>query len=376
MARADSDSGLHKSAVAWSDPGWLDEVAAWIGSRVELAGPIERKKKRKWSVVLRAPTVEGDLWLKEVGPMLAFEPALTAALASHAPRFVPDVVAAEGSRLLMRDAGEQLIGRDRAVDATSPLWEEIAARYAEFQLQLVPVAGELPAPDRRSETLIRDLGPRVEPLVSALGTAIPMTIVHLDVSHKNVRFRAGSPVLLDWAAGVVAHPFFGLGKTVRTLVHFGAAPAGPEVLASRMRISSRGPCSPRRESCAGSSPLRTRCGSSAARPRRRQSSRRRRPRLVSGTSRKSRAGCSASRHAASPPTHRATVDSKAPGIARLAGRGAAPGPNSRDVAATARAVSLGVPARKGVSITEQQPAKGLYYKESSSGRSFQSGAKR
>jgi hypothetical protein len=230
VARADSDSGLRKSAVAWSDPGWLDEVAAWIGSRVELAGPIERKKKRKWSVVLRAPTVEGDLWLKEVGPVLAFEPALTAALARHAPRFVPDVVAAEGSRLLMRDAGEQLIGRGRAVDATSPLWEEIAAWYAEFQLQLVPVAGELPAPDRRSGTLIRDLGPRVEPLVAALGDAIPMTIVHLDVSHKNVRFRAGAPVLLDWAAGVVAHPFFGLGRIRRSLVHFGAAPAGPEVL--------------------------------------------------------------------------------------------------------------------------------------------------
>jgi SAM-dependent methyltransferase len=36
------------------------------------------------------------------------------------------------------------------------------------------------------------------------------------------------------------------------------------------------------------------------------------------------------------------------------------------------AASLRVPARKGVSITEQEPAKGLYYKESCSGRSFQS----
>jgi hypothetical protein len=230
VARADSDSGFRKSAVPWSDSGWLEEVTAWIGSRVELAGPIERKKKRKWSVVLRAPTVEGDLWLKEVGPMLAFEPALTAVLARHAPRYLPDVVAAEGSRLLMRDAGEQLIGRGRPADATSPLWVEIAARYAEFQLQLVPVAAELPAPDRRSETLIRSFGPRVEPLVAALGDAIPMTIVHLDISHKNIRFRAGAPVFLDWAASVVAHPFFGLGKTVRTLVHFGAAPGGPEVL--------------------------------------------------------------------------------------------------------------------------------------------------
>jgi hypothetical protein len=227
---ANDDSGFQRPAIPWREPGWLDDVTAWIGSHLELAGPIERKKTRKWSVVLRVPTVDGDHWFKEVGPMLAFEPALTAALARHAPRYLPDVLAAEGSRLLMRDAGEQLIKRGGAADARSPLWEEIVARHAELQIELVPVAAKLPAPDRRSETLIRHFGVRVEPLVAALGDAIPMTIVHLDVSHKNVRFRAGAPVLLDWAAGVVAHPFFGLGRIRRSLVHFGAAPAGPEVL--------------------------------------------------------------------------------------------------------------------------------------------------
>jgi hypothetical protein len=218
-------------ALPWDEPGWFDDVTAWISTHVEHAGSIKRKHARAWSLIARVPTAAGvNPWFKEVGPPLAHEPPLTEALARHVPSYVPGVIAAEGSRLLTHHVGKRLDRVIGAAGAAAPVWERVVARYAELQIELIPLAAELPAPDGRPETIVQRFGERVAPVVAALGDAIPLTLVHLSVSHKNVCMRNGSPVFIDWAAGAIAHPFCGLAKTLRLLVrHFGAEPGGREL---------------------------------------------------------------------------------------------------------------------------------------------------
>ena len=83
---------------------WLDEVG------IVVTAPLETIHQRPWSTVLRVPTAEGDLYLKQEAPVQAFEVALTVALASRWPDRVPEVVAADVERawLLLRDGGTRI----------------------------------------------------------------------------------------------------------------------------------------------------------------------------------------------------------------------------------------------------------------------------
>jgi hypothetical protein len=53
------------SALAWDEPGWLDEAAAWIDVRVERTGDVELMLARPWSAIVRVPTAAGNVWFKE-----------------------------------------------------------------------------------------------------------------------------------------------------------------------------------------------------------------------------------------------------------------------------------------------------------------------
>jgi hypothetical protein len=234
-AAIDSGSLQDRLLPPWDQPGWLDDVTAWIGKHIELTGPVVRHPRNKpWSVVARAPTGRGDLWFKELGPALAFEPALTQELARHFPRYLPEVLAAEGSRLLTLHAGRR-VSKLRPDDLSSMtrVWESVAARFAELQTEFVRL-GELPAPDFGPETLRRRFGKRVNHLVEELGDAVPLSLVHLGVHRNNVCFRDGNWVFLDRAEAATGHPFCGLGKALRNFVRrLGAQPGGPEVLRVR-----------------------------------------------------------------------------------------------------------------------------------------------
>jgi hypothetical protein len=111
-------------------------------------------------------------------------------------------------------------------------WASIMTGYAELQMQLSSVAG-LPAPDSRPQTLARRFGAVAEPLVATLGDAIPQSLVHLDVTPKNVCTREGNAVFIDWGEAAIAHPFCGLVKPLRALVQLGATPGGGEILRVR-----------------------------------------------------------------------------------------------------------------------------------------------
>jgi hypothetical protein len=163
---------------------------------------------------VRVPTGDGDVWFKESAPSLAFEPALTAELGSRRPDCIPELVHAEGRRMLTRDAGSQLRALLEAGEP-APSWEEIVTLYAELQLELVPDAPSLAAPDSRPETIATKYG--AEDLLEQLGEVVPLSLVHEEVHDGNVFVRQGRPVFIDWAEASVGHPFCGLVNTLRAI---------------------------------------------------------------------------------------------------------------------------------------------------------------
>jgi hypothetical protein len=221
------------AGAAWDEPGWLDDVTAWMRAHSDSAGGVQvlRRHSKPWSVVARTQSTDGDLWLKETIAEHAWELDLTAALARLAPDCIPQVHATEGSRMLMADAGPRL----EALDSPGgQAWEHIASRYAQLQVELVPVVADLPAPDLRPETLARRFGRVAEALGAAVGDLIPRSLIHLDVDNRNIHVRNGNPVFLDWGSTGIGHPFCGLAKTLNVLVYrLGAVPGGRDVLRVR-----------------------------------------------------------------------------------------------------------------------------------------------
>ncbi len=223
--------------------GILDDRAvaeAWIRSQVEPSGPIELAHLAPWSTVLRVPVAGDVVWFKACGPVQAFEPRLTAALARRSPACVTEVLACDESRawMLMRDAGSPL------GDVGNPpeSWLELLPRYAELQrLEADHAAGHVEGgvPDLRlaalperyaafvgeplpigpeQTTRLRDFAPRLAVLCDELAAAgIPESIQHDDLHMANVYARDGHLRVLDWGDSSVAHPFFSPIVTFRFL---------------------------------------------------------------------------------------------------------------------------------------------------------------
>ena len=209
-----------------------DDAVEWIESHVGPTAPLRWRKPKPWSLVACAETPDGVFWFKEVDYAADSEPALTAALAQRASHVLPEVVAAEGTRLLTRHAGPH-VGQFIRQSGKTPtsVWADTVASYAELQIELVPIARRLSAFDARPDRLARTFGDVVAPVVTALGDAIPFSLVHLDLFKKNVCVGGDGIVLLDWAVPAYGHPFCGLHVILRGLVRdFGASPGGREVL--------------------------------------------------------------------------------------------------------------------------------------------------
>jgi hypothetical protein len=207
----------------WDEPDWAQQTAAWLGEHLTDPGPIKINRTRSWSLIGTTTSSDDRYWLKQVARPIGHEPALTFALERLIPRYLPEVVAAGGDRLLTRHVPRRL--DLEAKGGLGPLWERVVGRYAELQIELAPFAADLPAPDGSPEAIVRRFGQRAEPIVAALGDSVPLTVVHLSVTGKNVCIRDSEPVFIDWAAGAFGHPFCGLAKTIRVFVrHHGVRP--------------------------------------------------------------------------------------------------------------------------------------------------------
>jgi aminoglycoside/choline kinase family phosphotransferase len=192
---------------------------------------------RPWSRVLRVPTADEDLYLKQCEPVQAFEVPLTVALAARWPDRVPEVVAADPERawLLLRDGGTRLresgdvAALVRAFELYGELQREEAGRVDELlALGLpdvrLPVVAAAYEPffendhglERDEVARLRALAPRFHELCAELEAfGLPDSIQHDDLHDGNVFVRDGRVAIYDWGDSSVAHPLWSLVKPLR-----------------------------------------------------------------------------------------------------------------------------------------------------------------
>jgi hypothetical protein len=208
-----------------------DDVGEWLATHgVEPSADVETIHERPWSTVLRVPTADGDLYLKQEQPLQAFEVALTVALAQRWPDRVPEVVAADVERawLLTRDGGTRI-----ADSGDFGKFPHALGLYGELQVGEVPRVDELLAfglPDVRMPVLAaayepffeRDHGldadevarllaltPRFQELCRELDSfGLPASIQHDDLHQWNVFVRGERVAIYDWGDSSVAFPLW------------------------------------------------------------------------------------------------------------------------------------------------------------------------
>ncbi|HET7568527.1 MAG TPA: hypothetical protein VFJ91_11075 [Gaiellaceae bacterium] len=209
-------------------PQSFDPAAeAWLAGLVAPAGPPVLESAMPWASVWRIPLAGGGAaWFKSCAPAQAFEPRLTAALASRRPDVLPEVLGWDEGRswLLLADAGTPL-----GIGGGPAPWPPVLAAYAELQRgETAHAAAHLAAgvPDRglarfpelheRLLAAIPGLVPRedVPALAVELAAAgIAETIQHDDLHGNNVYGRR----ILDWGDSCVSHPFLTFFVTVAHL---------------------------------------------------------------------------------------------------------------------------------------------------------------
>lgn len=224
----------------WAHPGWFARASAWMIARLDALGigilaPPRLEYTWGISMVLRAPTSAGDVYLKATSPVFAREAVLTARLAEATPELVTPVLAIEPDEgwLLMSDLGGEPLG-----DLPDDRWEPGLEVYGQIQrawsgrtLELATAGAETRAladlaeasrtladhepladefsPDERAAWIaaIPDLIRACERL-DALGPA--PTISHGDLHPWNVASTPAGPRIFDWSDAAIAHPFLDL----------------------------------------------------------------------------------------------------------------------------------------------------------------------
>jgi hypothetical protein len=229
--------------------GRVDTTAAleWIRSAVPEAGEMVLDRERPWAAIYRIPTPDGQLWFKACSETQAFEPRLTAELASRWPDRLVRVLSHDPERrwLLTADAGDD-VGQ-----AGNPpeLWLRILPRYAELQIgevQRVEEHLQAGVPDMRLETLpgrfaalverdlpfepdevarLRQFEPRFAELCAQLTAEHPVYSIQHDDLHMRSLFQDGETLrILDWGDSSIAHPFGSLVVTFRFLEELNGLP--------------------------------------------------------------------------------------------------------------------------------------------------------
>jgi hypothetical protein len=208
-----------------------EDVESWLAAQgVEASGPVETIHERPWSTVLRVPTADGDLYLKQEQPLQAYEIPLTVALASRWPDRVPEVVAAdiERSWLLLRDGGIRVAdsGNFELFPRALTLYGELQVGEVEHVDELLgfglrdlrlPVVVELYEPffdrDQGLEpgevARLLALAPRFRELCAELEELrLPASVQHDDLHEWNVFERDGRVAIYDWGDSSVGFPLW------------------------------------------------------------------------------------------------------------------------------------------------------------------------
>ena len=235
----------------WWNPAQKNAARNWLEKSlaeraISLKGELLDVQIRPWSVVLKAPSIDGDVYFKASSPSLAHEAPLTDWLADRHPELVPEVLAAEPEQgwLILRDGGVRL--RDSLDRGTLlSVWNDLLPTYARLQESCMRETPELLAmgvPDRRLATLpghvarwradlearsdqegwlsqeelgrLTGLQPELIAVCEELESLGPAhTINHGDLHDGNVLWLNRRFRIFDWGDSSLTHPFFSLRTT-------------------------------------------------------------------------------------------------------------------------------------------------------------------
>lgn len=224
----------------WAHPGWFARASRWMVEQMDALGSPALEPPRQvysWgiSMVLRAPTADGPMFLKCGARVFAREAAHTALLAAATPDLVTRVAAIEPGEgwLLMYDHGPRTVGDDpppswatgldvyaRIQRVWQPRTDELARHGVEAR-SLRDLAGRLPALAETgllaSELTATDLAawraamPRFIAACERLDAIGPApTVSHGDLHPWNVAATPSGPRVFDWSDTAISHPFLDL----------------------------------------------------------------------------------------------------------------------------------------------------------------------
>lgn len=241
--RADGWSPLRPQ---WSHPGWFAAASTWMVDRMAADGRPALGVPtfhQLWglSVVLVAPSSDGDIYFKCSADVFRHEALATQSLAAQTPECVPEVVAVDATRgwMLMRDFDAADLG-----DQDESMWHEGLVAHARIQQAWLGRTDELVALGLPVRSL-EDLAARVEAMADDaallermpedvrerwLATAPALaracrrldeigpgpTLVHGDLHPWNVAYSPSATRVFDWTDAAVSHPFVDLATYVFT----------------------------------------------------------------------------------------------------------------------------------------------------------------
>jgi hypothetical protein len=228
----------------WTQPGWFGRASAWMTDRMAVLGRPATSPPRVvylWgiSIVLRAESAAGPMYLKASAPIFRHEAAVTAALAEVTPDLVTRVAAVEPDEgwLLMDDHGQAHLG-----DGPQERWGTGVEAHATIQQAWTARTGELASAGAavRPITELAEALPRFatrDALATQFSAADrrawdaavpgfvaacrrldqlgpPPTLVHGDFHPWNVADEPAGPRVFDWTDAAISHPFTDLAVYV------------------------------------------------------------------------------------------------------------------------------------------------------------------
>ncbi|MBA4383192.1 MAG: hypothetical protein C0410_00500 [Anaerolinea sp.] len=244
--------------LPWEESAWLDDITSWLkvtlsSHNIKQNGEPQQIHSAPWSVVYEVSTNKGAHFFKALCPVLKHEALLAKQLSLWHPNLVQPVLEVEPERgwLLMPDGGTTL----RQVLEKTPsvnYWKKILPQYAKLQQALIPHQQDLLAlgvRDRRLKILpdlVKNLVsnreslcigqsdglsnseydlfmgvmPKILKLCETLAQyAIPETLQHDDFHDGNIFVVQNEFRFFDWAESFIAHPFFSMVVTLRSIAY-------------------------------------------------------------------------------------------------------------------------------------------------------------
>jgi hypothetical protein len=248
LAPAEVDLSPQPHRLPYAEIAGPHRTLDWAASHLGHLTAAQQMRTWNLSTIWRLEAGRETVWLKQVPPFFAHEPAVIGWASAHAA--VPRLIAADSGRMLLRDIpGDDLYGAGPEVRAA------IARDHHQLQLASLTALDSLAAvgvPDRRGERLGDWLevlhNPLVRParqhIAQALACGLPEALVHGDLHPGNVRGDADHRTVLDWGDCSLGHPAFDILRLTDGLDESEAQPL-LDAWAERWRIA-----------CPGSDPLR------------------------------------------------------------------------------------------------------------------------